>query len=364
MKSGSVVVLAAVLIAMVAAVAVTAISLSPSSTTASPSSSSQFTSIVSSSSSVPSSSIIPLTGQIDSWNRTTSYPLPIARMSCVTAGGFAYCVGGGDEAAPRGSGGLNNTYYAPLSNSGIGQWTESTEYPLPIMSPSCVESSGFIYCVGGIEGATSDTTLTSDVFYAPLSPSGIGRWARTTPYPNPTSLPSCVVDSSYIYCVSQNASIPFTYPTGDTYFATLSATGVGKWTESSEIPSNPLGCVATGGSAYCFGGYCNNADVCTDFAYYAQLSSNGISPWSQTTALPNTAQDAYTAGNSYLYFFATPDPLVAHLSSSGIGPWNSTAAYPEESPAGCFTSGAYLYCIGSDRIDFTPSQSVYFGKIG
>lgn len=313
-----------------------------------------------------SSAAIPTTGQLGSWNRTTSYPFPVAAMSCVTSGGFVYCVGGGDETAPRGSGGLNDTYYASLSSSGIGRWTKTTDYPLSILHPTCVANFGYVYCVSGTVGQTSSTSLnlTSDVFYAPLSTSGIGKWTQTTPFPNPISPPPCVVDSSYIYCVTQNATGPF-LPAGNTYFAHLSSAGVGRWTESSQIPSNPLGCVANGGYAYCFGGACPPFPApCTTPSYYVPLSSQGVGRWTQSGNLPTGAQDVYAAGDSYLYFFATPNPLVSRLSSSGFGSWNATTQYPEESPAGCFASGQYLYCIGSDRIDFTPSQNVYFTKIG
>jgi hypothetical protein len=307
----------------------------------------------------------PSTGQLGPWNGTTSYPLPIAAMSCVTSDGFAYCVGGGNEAAPRGSSGLNNTYYASLLSSGIGQWIRTTDYPLMILYPSCVANSGYIYCVSGTVGQTSSTSLnlTTDVFYAPLSPSGIGKWTQTTPFPNPISPPPCIVDSSYIYCVTQNATGRF-LPAGNTYFAHLSDAGVGNWTESSQVPYNPLGCAASGGYAYCFGGACpSSSGPCTPPSYFAPLSPNGVGAWTSTTDLPTGVQVAYAAGSSYAYLLA-PIPFVAQLSSSGIGSWTATTPYPEDSPASCFVNGPYLYCIGSDTIDFTPSENAYFAKIG
>lgn len=302
----------------------------------------------------------PSTGQLGPWNSTTDYPLPLAGVTCVADGGFAYCVGGGNETAPRGSGGLNLTYYAPLSPTGVGQWTRTTDYPLMILQPSCVASLGYIYCVSGFAGPTSN--LTADVFYAPLSPSGIGAWKPTTPFDNVISPPPCMVDSSYIYCVTQNATGPF-LPAGNTYFAHLSAAGVGNWTGSSQVPDNPEGCVASGGYGYCFGGACPSSGPCTQRSYYAPLSPNGVGAWTLTTDLPNGAQVAYAAGGSYVYLL-TPTPLLAQLSSSGIGPWTTTTPYPEDIPAGCFINGAYLYCVGSDTIDFTPSQNVYFAAIG
>src|SRR6266550_4500299 len=135
MRRSLVFVIAMLLVAMIAVLAITTIPPSHNSTT------------TSSFSSVLSSTSVPTTGQVGSWNRTTSYPLPLAAMSCVSSDGFAYCVGGGDEAAPRGSGGLNVTYYAPLSTSGVGQWIKTTDYPLAVQNPSCVTNSGYIYCV-------------------------------------------------------------------------------------------------------------------------------------------------------------------------------------------------------------------------
>lgn len=303
----------------------------------------------------------PSTGQLGPWNSTTSYPLPLAGVTCVADGGFVYCVGGGNETAPRGPGELNLTYYAPLSPTGVGQWTRTTDYPLMIVRPSCVTSLGYIYCVSGLVGPESN--VTADVFYAPLSPSGIGAWKQTTPFPNPISLSPCVVDSSYIYCVTQSAIVPF-LPAGNTYFAHLSAAGVGNWTESTQMPYTPQGCATSGGYVYCFGGACLSSNFqCTPSSYYAPLSPDGVGAWAMTTG-ERIGQGAYAAGSSYVYLLGAPTPLVAQLSSSGIGSWTPTTPYPEDSPAGCFVNGAYLYCIGTDTIDFTPSENVYFATIG
>jgi hypothetical protein len=303
----------------------------------------------------------PSTGQLGVWNRTTDYPLPLVALSCVTDGGFVYCVGGGDETSPRGSGGLNRTYFAPLSPTGIGQWTRTADYPLLIARASCVASSDYIYCAGGFAGPGSQ--VTADVFYAVLSPSGIGAWKQTTSFPIPT-VPPCFVDSSYIYCAVEHPTFDRIWPAGDTYFAHLSAAGVGNWTESSQLLSYPLGCSASGGYAYCFGGgNCPPPGPCASPSYYAPLSPNGVGAWTRTTDLPTAALDIYVSGSSYEYFFATPNPLVAHLSPGGIGPWTTSTPYPEESPANCVANGPYVYCIGTDRIDFTPSQHVYFTRI-
>jgi hypothetical protein len=301
----------------------------------------------------------PTTGQLGLWNRTTSYPLPFVGMTCVADGGFVYCVGGADQTAPSSSGWSNMTYYAPLSPTGVGGWSRTTDYPLMIATPSCVTSLGYIYCVSGL--VNPESNVTADAFYAPLSPSGVGAWKQTTPFPNPIGPPACVVDSSYIYCVAQSAVVPF-LPPGNTYFAHLSAAGVGNWTESTQMPYTPQGCAASGGYVYCFGGACPSSNIqCTPPSYYAPLSPSGVGAWTLTTGW-RMGQVAYAAGSSYVYLLDTPNPLVAQLSSNGIGAWTATTPYPEVMPASCFANGAYLYCIGSDTNG--PSESVYFTTIG
>jgi hypothetical protein len=307
---------------------------------------------------------VPSTGEPISWNRTTSYPLPVVGLSCVTSADFAYCVGGFNETAPRGPGGaVNETYFAPVSPTGTGQWMRTADYPLLIARASCVSSAGYIYCVGGLAGP--DNNVTADVFFAPLSPSGIGTWEQTTSFPNPIGVPPCVVDSSYVYCVTQNATGPF-LPAGDTYFAHLSAAGVGSWTESSQNPSSPVGCAASGGYVYCFGSACPALpSPCTVPSYYAPLSPDGVGNWTLTSDLPTAFQSTYvSAAGAYEYYFTATNTLVANLSSSGIGSWIPSTAYPEDDPAGCFSYGVYVYCVGSDITDFTPSQNVYFTRVG
>ena len=70
----------------------------------------------------------------------------------------------------------NSDWYAQLSSSGIGTWKQTTSYPLGAAFPACAASATDIYCVGGFDA--SGNGLNS-VYYAPLSSSGIGQWTST-----------------------------------------------------------------------------------------------------------------------------------------------------------------------------------------
>ena len=120
------------------------------------------------------------------WANATIYPdlasldssyQDVDNLSCVSASGYIYCVGGGPE-----GGGVNATYFAPLSGSGIGSWTATTDYPVGIASASCVTDSGYIYCINGVATLGPAGTAVPTSYYAPLSGSGIGPWLPTSDF--------------------------------------------------------------------------------------------------------------------------------------------------------------------------------------
>jgi hypothetical protein len=299
-------------------------------------------------------------GNLGAWNRTTDYPFPPSDFSCVSYGRYAYCVGGYSGGNPfNGKDDLNVTYYASLSTSGVGPWVRTTDYPIGIEDESCIASAGDIYCVGGDVGPNG--RIIADVFYASLSSSGIGQWTRTTAYPYPV-VPRCTTDSSYIYCIGPHLNGTSYTNTTDTYFALLSASGVGAWTELPSVPSNPVGCSTSDGIIYCFGdGGCPPLppNTCSGPAYYAPLALSGFSSWTRTTGLPTAVYAAYVETDSHEYFFASPT-LVAGLTSNGIGNWTTTTTYPASLfPTNCVANVLYIYCIGG----VIPSQGTIFPNV-
>jgi len=101
-----------------------------------------------------------------------------------------YCVGGYTSTA---------TYYASLAPSGVGEWKNTTGYPFTVGANliSCVVIGGEIVCVGGHTGPN----VSSDVYQAMVSPSGIGKWLNSTSYPVGVFGQSCVTSAGKIYCV-------------------------------------------------------------------------------------------------------------------------------------------------------------------
>ena len=144
---------------------------------------------------------------VGTWKKTTSYPTNIEQQSCVVSGGYIYCVGGYP--------GSPVVDFAKLSSSGVGAWTATTDYPTTIEDQSCFVSGNYVFCLGGYAGGIA---IIADVFSAKLSSSGVGAWTATTEYPLPIQNQSCVVSGRYVYCVGGWAGSAYT---NAVYFASV-----------------------------------------------------------------------------------------------------------------------------------------------
>lgn len=252
---------------------------------------------------VYSSSVISSTSHnVTSWTSDpNSYPQSINGQSCVAYSGYIYCVGGSND---DGGDDVASSYYASLGGSGVvGSWEPTTPYPIPIDSQYCAASSGHIFCVGGnneTDGTNADSTPSSSVWYAPLSSSGIGAWSLSTPYPANLYFPSCYATTGYIYCLGGADGNDNAQSTD--YYATLSSTGVGIWTQTTAYPLQASGqaCAFSSGYIYCVGGQ-KELNSYTNAVYYAAASSAGIGTWKQAGTYPLSVETTCVASSGYLY---------------------------------------------------------------
>jgi hypothetical protein len=317
---------------------------------------------------------------IGSWVKTTSYPSKTQDLSCVTSDDYIYCVGG--VVSPSGAH-ENSVYYAPLSSSGIGAWTQTTSYPIAVYSLSCVTSESYIYCIGG----SNDSAPVTNVYFAPLSSSGVGAWQSTAAYPTPIDGESCVVTlQSYVYCVGGNLSFS-TGGSANVYYAPLSSSGVGTWMGATSYPV-PVwfeSCVyvpgQTGGFIHCMGD--ESMQVPSNSVYSAPISASGglLGAWSLTGTMPagdfgeSCVLGAATVTTGYLHciggfpgFRAFPTSSVFYAPVSpmtgAMGSWVDTAPYPvNEAYQSCVASSPYIYCVGGYTSDsyYTSSSTSMTG---
>src|SRR5438552_14488423 len=178
---------------------------------------------------------------IGSWT-TDAYPYSggnggILAVSCRIDSGYMHCVGG--ETQGSGKHPINKTYVAPVSSFGIGTWTRATDYPVVVADADCVVSGGYMYCIGGTTYSAAGHGLNAS-YYAPISSSGIGAWTQTTSYPTGTHGQSCEASGGYVYCVAASiGSCDGVYlcgPNPAVYYAALSSSGVGPWTSTTAYP--------------------------------------------------------------------------------------------------------------------------------
>jgi hypothetical protein len=312
------------------------------------------------------------------WTSTTPYPLEtggnagVLGQSCVASSSTVYCIGGEDvNSSPH-----DSVYYAPISSSGIGNWTlDQYPYPKDIMFTSCLTSSGYVYCVGGTYMSSgNDTTAT---YFAPIEGSGLGNWTATSPYPVPMDSESCVPASGYVFCMGgENETSGTSASATDSasvWYASLSSSGIGSWSRTTAYPSGAFfpDCSSLGGYIYCVGGEDSSSNVISS-SYYASVSPDGLGAWTASTPYPiqDTDQSCVVTG-TVLYCVgglatggsSTSNVYYAGLSPSGIGAWQQGGGYPSALSTDCVASPTYVYCTGGYDPSSGPSADSFFAPV-
>ncbi|MDA4118320.1 MAG: hypothetical protein OK455_08250 [Thaumarchaeota archaeon] len=282
------------------------------------------------------------------WNPTASYPLKISGDSCVAMSEEIYCMGGYDTNDKS----YSNVYYAPLTSSGIGSWSTGASYPTAVDSSSCVGADARVYCVGGENGQT----VLNNVYSSPVSSPGLGPWSGAAAYPLPIAATSCVASSGYIYCVGgfdNNGN-----EVDSTYYASLS--NLNSWTSTTPYPTavDSESCVAYSAYVYCVSGETENGgnpNNPINEVYYAQLSSSGIGAWSAASAYPvplaalscvQSSGDIYCVGGFDINLKSNGTAYSGQISSPGVSSWTIATPYPVAiDTSSCVTDTQYIYCV-------------------
>ena len=305
----------------------------------------------------------PLSSQgIGGWTQTNSYPAPPnTTESCASSNGYIYCMGlrtttvatnctttysnfysGVRTVTSPCTVALNvpASYYARLSSSGVSGWIQTTPYPFNPSPIFCVTQNGYVYCQ---EGGSN-----SSFYFAPISSSGIGRWERTANYPiiNITGN-SCATSNGYIYCVGGEQLIcsvagysysgaPINsctyYSVSQAYYAKLSSSGIGGWTQTTSYPINNDAygsCNISNGYIYCVDGAVTNGQQ------YCYTTSSGF-------------HNTFASETTYCDPYYSPAVFYAPVSSGGIGAWaEGPYYYPESRTSGLASSTCVISPNGS-----------------
>lgn len=312
---------------------------------------------------------------LGSWTATSNYPSQLAGMGCALVSGYVYCVGGFDTNYNS----YDDSYYAPVSGTGIGTWDPGPAYPTAVDSESCASANSTIYCVGGEED--DGQTVLDDVYYTQISASSVpGAWTTGATYPQPTAAPSCAISGDYVYCVGGfNANGD---DVSNSYYAQLTSSGIGSWTSTTAYPKSldSESCVASGGYLYCTAGEVQsggNPNVPIDNVYYAQVNSSGIGKWIAGPNYPASLAAVscavysgydYCVGGFDSSGLSSSDAYYSAVSSSGMGSWTSTTPYPVAiDTSDCFVAASDLFCVGGVNGLSSGEATVnysYFASLG
>lgn len=303
-------------------------------------------------------------GSLGQWKQTTPYPYYRYGIGCLAYDNYIYCLPAGKAVPYNSTFDLRVTYYAPINANGIGNWTATTPYPIPLSEVVCTNPyNGRIYCIGDGDTVANFGNMPiingTKAYYATISANGLTNWTATTPYPVPLFALRSSVYNGYVYSVGNgyhNATIGTSYE-NRTYYAQILQNGyLGQWKQTTPYPL-PLfaaTCSPYNGTFYCVGGQVENGTL----TYYAHvLSNHSLEPWKLSAALPkhqaavpctinNYTGYIYCPGSGYgLLLNSTPvsanavpvgvsvinrtATYFAKLSSTGgIGDWTLTTSYP------------------------------------
>ncbi|HVA82671.1 MAG TPA: DUF2341 domain-containing protein [Candidatus Aquilonibacter sp.] len=265
-----------------------------------------------------------------SWTATNTYPIGYSGGQCIAYNNYVYCTGGltgsGGGAAPTAL-----TYYAQLYAGAVGTWTSSTSYPFALRYSSCIANNGYEYCTGGMDG----NVAYQKSYYASLSSGGVSSWTSTNTYPVNVEGSSCISNGGYMVCVGGSTTAAGTAGINNVYYAPVTSSGIGSWTSTNSYPLSvaATACTFNGGYMYCKGGY-TNAYIST--AYYAPVYGNGeVGSWTSTNSYGTIVgeEGCANAANTIYCIAGYPNGFTnadyySNTLPLGTTTWTTTNTFP------------------------------------
>lgn len=297
------------------------------------------------------------------WVRTTGYPTPIGQEKCIYFSNYTYCIGGTTN--------INYTsdaYFSKVLGTGLGPWTETT--PLQIIPAGCILYKKSIFCITG--ELLQNHEVVNQTYYSYPNSTGLSIWNQTTDYPINGSTKGCVASGIIVYCVSGMLAINKSI-TPDSFYATISPSKIGQWTQTTPFPidAEPQ-CFVYDFTIFCMGSYVGSNGLAT-YAYYAPITAYGIDSWKSTTPPPNTQGDIscynynnfiYCIGGLDMSNYNNSQAYYTGLSAGGVNGWHKVAPYPisNGTASSCITTNSTTFCIGGQISNTSYINNVYYTR--
>ena len=132
---------------------------------------------------------------LGAWQTTNALSSKVYYNSCTTSNGYIYCPGGLIGASLS----SNIVQYAQILGTGaLGAWQVATNaLVFNVYENSCTSSNNYIYCPGGLISSHGSNVVQ----YAQVYSSGVvGTWSTTNALTFNAALNSCTALNGYVYC--------------------------------------------------------------------------------------------------------------------------------------------------------------------
>lgn len=296
-------------------------------------------------------------GDVTSWG-TASNALPEARTqhSAAVWDNRIFVVGGLNSSNAA----QNTVYVSPQLSSGgdiAGAWANATGFDVARSGLSAITYANNLYVIGGLSG----TTHLSDVQFAKINSDGtLGDWTFTSNLPMPIQQADGFAANGYIYIFGGRSGPTIDDCQDRTYVAPISAntsttngnnpTGLGSWYEAAATYGGERYGIATAyheGKAYLLGGGC--AEYLNKTELFATPGNYTFTPPEETTTLIVEAWGGGGGGGS-----------GQNGAGNAAGAGGGGSGYARGSIT--VTPGTYSLSVGAGGAATTSGTASWFGS--
>jgi hypothetical protein len=308
-------------------------------------------------------------GELQPWvTNANALPQILGYHTSIVANGYVYVIGGYNNVAYQ-----STVYYSKLNADGsTGAWqTNANALPQILGYHTSIVANGYVYVIGGFNGAT----FLSTVYYAKLNADGsTGAWqTNANALPQILEYHTSIVANGYVYVIGGFNGSTFQ---STVYYAKLNADGsTGAWQTNANALPQILGAqssIVVNGYVYVIGG--DNSGGVQSTVYYAKLNADGSTGAWQTNAnaLPQILYESSSiVANGYVYVIGGDNGSTfqstvyyAKLNADGsTGAWQTNAnALPQTLYIHTsVVANGYVYVIGGFN-SATYQSTVYYAS--
>lgn len=217
-------------------------------------------------------------GTLGAWAFLSSFPVTLSNCNgFLVIGNKAFVIGGLMNSATSG-----NVYVSYIQADGsLGSWSQTQTLPIPLSNAVSFVIGNKIHVIGGNDGVT----LSSSIFTANVTETGIDEWVNGTSIPAEVTSSQLVISKNHVYLLGGLTTGGVS--SNKIYSASIARDGsLSGWIQSGVLPGpvHKAQSLMTTNRAYLFGGISTNGYL--DTIYTAPVNPDGtIGTWSLSASI-------------------------------------------------------------------------------